>query len=392
MDSINYGPLELLVIQGSPFCNINCSYCYLPDRLNKKRISLETVYTIFSQVFQSGVVKSDFTTLWHAGEPLVLPISFYSNAINIAKDLNNTDFKITHNFQSNGTLIDEKWCEFFKEYDIQLSLSIDGSEHIHDFNRTNRKNQGTFKTIVKNIDLLRKHSIPFSVISVITRNTLLFPNEYYEFFKELNPIRLGFNFEEIEGANMQSSLNLSDNSLDNVKSFIDTLLNLNYLQEVPLQIREFNQRENFLFKHNGFLKGKGQLVYPYKTICVDINGNYSTFSPELLSAKDKDGNSFVIGNVYENSFEEALKSDKFIEIYSKILAGVALCKRECKYFSVCGGGCPSNKMAENGSFASTETLHCKLRFQLLFDCILEFYETKMKNENILIDGENISLM
>jgi len=65
------GPLELLVIQPTPFCNLDCSYCYLPDRSNKRKMTLETLEKTFNWVFSSGLVRQPFTLLWHAGEPMV---------------------------------------------------------------------------------------------------------------------------------------------------------------------------------------------------------------------------------------------------------------------------------------------------------------------------------
>ena len=74
------GPLALLVIQPTPFCNLDCSYCYLPDRSNKGKMTLETLEKTFNWVFSSGLVRQPFTLLWHAGEPMVLPASFYEQA------------------------------------------------------------------------------------------------------------------------------------------------------------------------------------------------------------------------------------------------------------------------------------------------------------------------
>ena len=66
--------IELLVIQPTPFCNINCSYCYLPDRqLEDGRIVEETLSNLFSEVFASGWVQDLLSVVWHAGEPMVLP-------------------------------------------------------------------------------------------------------------------------------------------------------------------------------------------------------------------------------------------------------------------------------------------------------------------------------
>src|SRR5437588_7929231 len=74
------GPLELLVVQPTPFCNINCSYCYLPDRQNTKKMSSQTLERALDWVFSSGLVRQPFELLWHAGEPTVMPPAFYDRA------------------------------------------------------------------------------------------------------------------------------------------------------------------------------------------------------------------------------------------------------------------------------------------------------------------------
>src|SRR5271156_3398338 len=74
------GPLDLLVLQPTPFCNIDCAYCYLPGRASKKRITSAVLDRIFAEVFASGIVRQPFTVVGHAGEPLVLPPAFYEEA------------------------------------------------------------------------------------------------------------------------------------------------------------------------------------------------------------------------------------------------------------------------------------------------------------------------
>ena len=58
-------------IQPTAFCNINCTYCYLPDRSNKHVMAQSTVTRLFSELFASGWAASELTVIWHAGEPLV---------------------------------------------------------------------------------------------------------------------------------------------------------------------------------------------------------------------------------------------------------------------------------------------------------------------------------
>lgn len=156
MENDFYGPLELLIIQGSPFCNINCSYCYLPNRTDNSKLSLKTVEEIFTNLFATDIVRQDFTLCWHAGEPLTVNKSFYRNAISIANSKNNTKYKIRNNIQTNATLINQEWCDFFKEFDIKISISIDGPEFINDRSRVNRKGDGTFKNVMEGITHLKK--------------------------------------------------------------------------------------------------------------------------------------------------------------------------------------------------------------------------------------------
>src|SRR5262249_578755 len=110
------GPLELLVLQPTPFCNINCSYCYLPDRQSTRQMSAGTLEQTFSWVFSSGLVRAPFTLLWHAGEPLVVPRAFYQTAIALLARYNRPPVEIYHALQTNATLIDEDWCRFFVEH------------------------------------------------------------------------------------------------------------------------------------------------------------------------------------------------------------------------------------------------------------------------------------
>jgi uncharacterized protein len=57
-----------------------------------------------------------------------------------------------------------------------------------------------------------------------------------------------------------------------------------------------------------------------------------------------------------------------------IETGVAMCRERCEYFSVCGGGEPVNKLAENGTFASTETTYCRMTKMRATDLVLDALE------------------
>src|SRR3954465_13513768 len=106
------GPLELLVLQPTPFCNIDCSYCYLPSRQSKARMSPDVLDRICERVFSGELARGGFTVVWHAGEPLVLPVSYYERAFAIIAARNVDRVPVDHSFQTNATLLTQEWCDF----------------------------------------------------------------------------------------------------------------------------------------------------------------------------------------------------------------------------------------------------------------------------------------
>jgi uncharacterized protein len=72
--------LRLLVLQPTPFCNINCSYCYLPDRTARARMSLATLDLVCKRVFESAHLDGKLEVAWHGGEPLTVPLAWYEDA------------------------------------------------------------------------------------------------------------------------------------------------------------------------------------------------------------------------------------------------------------------------------------------------------------------------
>src|ERR1700736_3669039 len=75
------GRLQLLVVQPTPFCNLDCSYCYLPDRDNKKVMASVTLEALARKVFAADLPPRQLSLVWPAGEPLVVSTTCYEQAI-----------------------------------------------------------------------------------------------------------------------------------------------------------------------------------------------------------------------------------------------------------------------------------------------------------------------
>ena len=365
--------IDLLVVQPTPFCNIDCKYCYLPHRSSKAVVARETLHNLFLQVFASGWLGGGLSVVWHAGEPMVLPIAFYRDAFALVEELRPPELTVAHSFQTNGTLIDDAWCGFFAEAQLNLGVSIDGPQRFHDQNRVTRTGRGTFDRTIAGIRLLRRHGVPFHVISVLTAASMAEPREMFDFYIAEGIESICFNVEESEGGHVSQSL--GDAGIEAAYyRFLSEFWRLAaaspgkiaFLREIEHALEQVIRPKEVEFRN--------QLVEPFAITSMDWAGNISTFSPELLGLENPVYDDFVLGNINRQTLVELAESRTLARMAADIDAGVAMCRAQCEYFSVCGGGEPVNKLTENGSFASTETVYCRVTKMRATDLVLDALE------------------
>ncbi len=365
--------IELLVVQPTPFCNIDCRYCYLPDRNSKAVVAKETLFNLFSQIFASRWLGECLSVVWHAGEPMVLPIAFYRDAFRMIDRLRPADLAVAHSFQTNGTLIDEAWCTFFVEEHVNLGVSIDGPRQFHDRNRLTRSGRGTFDRTIAGIRLLRRCEVPFHVISVLSAESMAAPRKMFDFYVAEGIDRVCFNVEESEGDYVSRSF-----AKIGVEAAYYRFLSefwrlsaaapgkISFIREIEHAVQQVIRPANAPFSN--------QLVEPFAITSMDWAGNISTFSPELLGMKNPDYRDFFLGNINRDDLVDLPRRSNFARMLADIREGVEMCRERCEYFTVCGGGEPINKLAENGSFASTETTYCRLTKMRATDLVLDALE------------------
>jgi uncharacterized protein len=364
-------PLSLLMIQPTPFCNIACSYCYLPHRDQKARFNLDLIEPLFSKLIDCGLLGRQLSVLWHAGEPLVVPLDFYRSAFERIFAVTAKRSHVTQVIQTNAMLLNQAYCDLIKRFHVRIGVSIDGPEFIHDRHRVSRSGKGTFRQVMAGVDLLRKNRIPFDVIAVLTAASLDYPHEIYDFFRTLEVRELGFNFDELEGTNTQTSFAPREVEQKYVSFFV-ALLGRMLHDNARMRIRELSGALGAVSGTLFDLPSISTEANPFGILSVDVDGNLATYSPELLDLADADGNRFTIGSIADIDFGKVFSDPTFIRMNHAIQAGVQKCRETCGYFGLCGGGAPSNKLAENGRFDSTETLYCRYKKQLLIDIVQDF--------------------
>lgn len=348
---------RLLVVQPTPFCNIDCSYCYLPNRNNKSKLSFALAERLFERLFAFPTIRDEITVVWHAGEPMVLPVDYYETMFALIQRRAGAALSVKHSFQTNGTLITDAWCDLIARWDVNLGVSIDGPPAFHDLHRKYRNGMGSFERAFRGVRLLQARNIPFHVITVLTLASLQAPEAMLTFYDEAGIDHVCFNVEEAEGCNSHSGT-LANARFDELyRTYLETFLELAMKLDRKIVVREF---ENSVAAIRSFKREfMNEQTDPFGIVTIDCEGNLSTFSPELLGNQHPAYGSFCFGNAAQDEFETIAKRIAESALYADILSGKRRCESECAYFGVCGGGAPSNKIFENKSADSTETAFCR---------------------------------
>ncbi|MFT4114270.1 cyclophane-forming radical SAM/SPASM peptide maturase GrrM/OscB [Silvibacterium sp.] len=372
MPVIKAAPLGLLIIQPTPFCNIDCRYCYLGDRLDKTRMQMSTVEAAARFIERLPLAKQTLPVVWHAGEPLVVGTAFYRDAFQHFASAA-PSFPVQHQVQTNATLINDEWCELFQSASVKVGVSIDGPRDVHDAYRVDRSGKGTFDRCMHGISKLREHKVPFTVISVITTAALSRAEEVWNFLSSLGASQLAFNIEEVEGAHERSSLSGAA-TRELATRFYTRIAELR--EKGPfVPVRELDDMQRHLTAPVGSTVMRAN-NHPGAIVNIDVHGNVSTLSPELLGQNHSLYGKFQWANVHRDSWADLMANPQFIFAYQAVQSGVQKCKESCGYFAICGGGNPSNKLAELGTFDGTETEHCRFHVQAVADVMLDALERR----------------
>jgi len=170
-----------------PACNLNCTYCYY---LEKHKLYKDTGSFRMSDELLEKFVKqyiavqqvSVIQFVWQGGEPALLGLDYFKKVLNLQEKYA-AGKQIDNALQTNGTLLDEEWCAFFKEHNFLIGISIDGPKHVHDAHRPFRNGAPSFEKVMNGISLLQKYKVDFNTLTVIHRYNAKYALEIYNFLK-----------------------------------------------------------------------------------------------------------------------------------------------------------------------------------------------------------------
>lgn len=357
---------RLIVLQPTPYCNINCDYCYLGNRDDRRLMAPAVVDAIRDKLFARMAPDASPRIVWHAGEPTVAPVAWYEAVYEKLRPVTPPDAVFA--IQTNGIAISAAWIEFLRRSGTNVGMSIDGPQRFHDARRKTRAGAATWPLVMASLRNLQSGGIRPNVITVLHRKSLSAPEDFYRFYRDNDIDSVSFSIDEANGANATSSFDAADGKVA-MTAFLRRILDLAFAEGYRLHIREVERIARLLTEDTA---SDNEQVRPWDVVAVAANGNVTSFSPDFMELRSPDHNDFCFGNILENDFDELVGNRIFRRTAEEIRVGVELCRTSCAYFGVCGGGSPSNKMSEHGSLKSGETLFCKLSIQAPADALVEF--------------------
>ena len=179
-------PLNLLIKPASGRCNMRCRYCFYADETAHREVD---DYGLMPEDVLEAMIRKSLahaegacTFGFQGGEPTLRGLDFFRRAVELQQKYNVNNVRIDNALQTNGTLINEEWAQFFADNRFLIGLSLDGMAGLHNKNRPDARGEGTLRRVLDTAQLLRRHDVTFNVLTVVTNDTADKLDLVYDFF------------------------------------------------------------------------------------------------------------------------------------------------------------------------------------------------------------------
>lgn len=150
-------PAKALVLNVTSGCNLSCTYCYKEDLTSLKNsgdMTLEIAKDAIDLFFKESPYLEEYSITFFGGEPLsnlplIKEIISYANEFFGSKNL-----KIGYGMTTNATLLTDEIIHYLHDSQVDLTVSIDGPETLHNATRVYEGGKGSYEKVVKNLSSL----------------------------------------------------------------------------------------------------------------------------------------------------------------------------------------------------------------------------------------------
>ena len=345
-------PLYVMLKPVGARCNLACSYCYYQEKEMlyaemSQQVMSENLLERFTREYIQSQTMPQVLFIWHGGEPLMRPLAFYRKAIELQRKYGKGRI-IDNCIQTNGTLLTDDWCRFFKENNWLVGISIDGPQEFHDAYRRNRHGLPSFAQVMKGIELLEKHGVEWNAMAVVNRLNVEHPLEFYHFFQNIDcryiqftpiveRIVLKSGKECLAHVGDKENWRMTDASITSEQwgEFLCTLFDEWVQKDVGYRFVQLFDATlaNWVGEEPGVCSMARSCG---KAAVMEFNGDVYTCDHFVFPE-------YRLGNIYRHSLVEMLYGNKQQAFGVDKWRSLPVKCRQCKYLFACNGECPKNR-------------------------------------------------
>lgn len=322
----------LLIKPTGPDCNLACDYCFYLEKNElypgKNRMDLSTAENMISQMMGNG---EPATFSWQGGEPTLMGLEFFKEAIELQKKNGTGGQSVTNTIQTNGLLLDEEWAKFFSRYNFLVGLSLDGPRDLHDANRTYPNGEGSFEEVMQAAQILKEYEVPFNILTVLNSRTVKQPKRIVNFFLQNEFTHLQFipAIETVASGEDEKMAAFSPEP-EEVGEFLDIAFQ-KWSEQFPprFSVRYFDGLVNLVLGNDPGICKLNEYCNSY--LVVEHNGD--VYPCDFFVEEE-----WKLGNLIEQPLEEIENGEKY-ERFAKGKSEVSTQCRDCEYYDYCFGGC-----------------------------------------------------
>ena len=326
-------------------CNLDCAYCFFlkKDQLypgSKFRMSDQVMEQYIRQTIAAHKVPQ-VTIAWQGGEPTLMGLDFFRRAVDIEWDAMRPGMTVENTLQTNGTLLDDEWCEFLHEKRFLVGLSIDGPRAMHDAYRHDKAGQPVFDKVMRAARLLQKHQVEFNILCTVNAVNSQHPLEVYRFFRdEMKAPYIQFIpiVERDNATGDQEGTRITERSVPSEQygRFLIAIFDEWVRQDVGQMYVQF-----FDGVLASYLRGRSTLCILQPTcgegVALEHNGDVYSCD-HFVEPKH------LLGNIAQTPLTELVASEKQRAFGRAKSGDLPKTCRECRFLFTCHGECPKNRV------------------------------------------------
>ena len=341
-------------------CNLACDYCYYstcrgrpPSR--RKRIDQAPLIKAIREYLSLSRGSAQF--VWQGGEPLLAGLDFFKDVVALQARHAPPNTVIRNALQTNGTLLNEDWARFFRQYKFLVGVSVDGPGEIHDARRVTATGRGTYDLVMRNILHLRKHAVDFNILTVLHQGNVGKPRELMAFYSrtDLNYVQFipGMDFRAHSPDTPPRYLITAEE----YGRFLCETFDIWYNDGTPrMSVRFF---DSMLSVYVGRTAG----VCTHRPTCSQnpvFERNGDAYPCDFYM-----GTQYRLGNIADDALQGILNSPVYRDFLRRKEELPEQCRR-CAHRGLCHGGCPRNRAWGSGGRATEPDYFCSA-YRRFFD-------------------------